>query len=68
MFVTIINNCLDNNVISHVQSCVTSNLTWIKLIKLFQFQNVVTKMYLKDKFHTLKGKSSIHYDELFSMS
>jgi len=62
---TIINNCLDNSVISHVQSCATSNLTWTKLARLFQSQDAVIKMYLKDKFHTLKMRES---DSVTNMS
>jgi hypothetical protein len=37
---------------------VTSNLEWTKLAKMFQSQDVVAKMYLKDKFHTLKMRKS----------
>jgi hypothetical protein len=58
IFLTLISNCLDNTVISHVQSCTIVRLTWTKLTRLFQSQDVVTKMYLKDKFHTLKMKES----------
>jgi hypothetical protein len=53
---TLISNCLDNIVISHVQSCTTARLTWTKLTKLFESQDVVTNIYLKDKLHTLKMK------------
>jgi hypothetical protein len=31
---------------------------WTKLIQLFESQDVVTKMYLKDKLHTLKMKEN----------
>jgi hypothetical protein len=48
---TIINNCLDNNVMLHVQSCNISNLAWKKLVRLSQSQDIVTKMYFKDHFH-----------------
>jgi hypothetical protein len=47
---TIVNNCLDNTVISHVQSKKTSKEAWRSLTYLFESKNVVTKMYLKDKF------------------
>jgi hypothetical protein len=32
---TLIRNCLDNIVISHVQSCIIARLTWTKLTRLF---------------------------------
>jgi hypothetical protein len=55
---TLISNCLDNTIISHVQSCTPTRLTWKKLTRLFESQDVVTKMYPKDKLHTLKMKES----------
>lgn len=58
IFLTLRRNCLDNIIISHVQSCTIARLTWTKLTKLFESQDVVTKMYLKDKLHTLKMKES----------
>jgi hypothetical protein len=32
----IINHCLDNNVVSHIQSCKTSHDAWIELIRVFE--------------------------------
>jgi hypothetical protein len=53
---TTINNCLDNSVISHVYSKLTSNEAWLELIQIFESKNEVTKMFLKDKLQTLKMK------------
>jgi hypothetical protein len=53
---TLINNCLRNNIIAHLQSRSIAGLTWIELIRLFESQNVVTKVYPKDKLHKLKMK------------
>lgn len=55
---TIINNGLDNSVVSHIQSCKTAALAWTELIRLFESQDAVTKMYLKDKLHTLKMREN----------
>ena len=54
----VINNCLENYIVSHIQSCTTSNLAWQELIKIFESQDALTKMYLKDKLHTLKMKEN----------
>jgi hypothetical protein len=32
---TLINNCLDNTILSHVQSCIIARLTWTKLTRFF---------------------------------
>ena len=32
---TIINNCLENSIVSHIQSCTTSHLAWSRLISIF---------------------------------
>ncbi len=53
---TTINNCLDNSVISHVYSKLTSNEPWLELIQIFESKDEVTKMFLKDKLQTLKMK------------
>ncbi len=59
MSLIIHNKCLNKiDVISNVQSCITTNLARLELKKLFQFQNVITKMYLKDKFHILKMREN----------
>ena len=55
---TIINNCLENNVVSHIQSYSYANQTWQELSRIFESQDAVTKMHLKDKLHTLKMKES----------
>ncbi len=61
MSLTIHSKCLNNiDVISNVQSCITTNLTWLELKRLLQSQNVITKMYIKDKFHILKMKENEH--------
>jgi hypothetical protein len=51
---TIINNCLENSIVSHIQSCTTSHLAWSGLISIFESQDIVTKMYLKDRLINLK--------------
>jgi hypothetical protein len=51
---TIINNCFENNVISHIQSHQTLALARVELVRLFESQEPMTKMYLKDKLHILK--------------
>jgi hypothetical protein len=56
LVLTIINNCLDNSVISHVKSKLTSNEAWLELIQIFESMDEVTKMFLKDKLQTLKMK------------
>ena len=53
---TIITNCLDNNIVSHIQSKLTSNEAWQELIRIFESHDVVTKMYLKDNIYNLKMK------------
>lgn len=53
---TLINNCLHNIIIAHLQSRSIARLAWIELIRLFESQNVVTKVYPKDKLHKLKMK------------
>ena len=55
---TIKNNCLDNSIVSHVQACTTVASAWSELKRLFESQDTVTKMYLKDKLHTLKMKEN----------
>ena len=55
---TIINNCLENSVVSHIQSCTTSHLAWSRLISIFESQDVVTKMHLKDRLINLKMKDN----------
>ncbi len=46
--IQVINNCSDNNIISNVQSKITSHDAWEELIRMFESQDVVTKMFLKD--------------------
>jgi hypothetical protein len=53
---TLINNCLNNNIIAHLQLHSIARLAWIESIRLFESQNVVTKVYPKDKLHKLKMK------------
>ncbi len=54
---TLINNCLHNIITAHLQSDFIARLTWIELIRLLESQNVVTKVYPKDKLHKLKMKA-----------
>lgn len=55
---TTINNCLQNNIVTRIQSCTSAHHTWKELIKLFESHGVVPKMFLKDKLHTLKMKEN----------
>jgi hypothetical protein len=45
--IQVTNNCLDNNIISNVQSKTTSHDAWQELIKMFENQNAITKMFLR---------------------
>lgn len=51
----IINNFVDNNISSPTS---TSHHAWTELTKLFESQNVVMKMHLKNKVHTLKMREN----------
>ena len=55
---TIITNCFENHIVPHVQSCSTVHQAWITLTSVFESQDVITKMHLKDKLHTLKMKEN----------
>jgi hypothetical protein len=55
MSLAIINNCVDNNISSPTP---TSHHAWSELTKLFESQNVVMKMHLKNKLHTLKMREN----------
>ncbi len=57
MSLTLINNCLHNNIIAHIQLHSIPRLAWIELIRFFEAQSVVTKLYPKDKLHKLKMKN-----------
>jgi hypothetical protein len=50
-----IKNCLDNNIVFHIQSYVTTHDTWDEFLN---HVDVLIKMYLKDKLHTLKMKEN----------
>jgi hypothetical protein len=50
--IQVTNNCLDNNIISNVQSKTTSHDAWQELIKMFENQNAITKMFLRDNLQT----------------
>jgi hypothetical protein len=54
--IQVINNCSDNNVVSNVQSKITSHDAWQESIRMFESQDVVTKMFLKDNLQTLEMK------------
>ena len=41
---TNITNCLDNDIVSHIQSKLTSNEAWQELIRIFESHDAVTKM------------------------
>lgn len=44
----IINNCLNNSVVSHVQSKNMLQESWQGLKRLFESQNAITKMSIKN--------------------
>jgi hypothetical protein len=52
----IINNCSNINVVSNVQSKITSHDAWQELFRMFESEDVVTKMFLKDNLQTLGMK------------
>ena len=52
------NNCLENTIVSHVQFYTPAHLAWQELINLFESHDDVTKIYTKDKVHTLKMKEN----------
>jgi hypothetical protein len=55
---SIINDCLENNIVSHIRSCKTLHEAWEGLSNVFESQDVGIKMYLKNKLYTLKMKVS----------
>jgi len=55
---TIINNCLENSIVSHIQSSKTANQAWTTLINIFESQDIVTRMHMKDKLLNLKMKEN----------
>ena len=55
---TIITNCLENSQISHITSSTTSKEAWDELSRLFESQDSVTKMYLKEQLTILKMKDN----------
>lgn len=56
---TIINNCIESSIVSHIQSRQKSFSAWSELISIFESQDIVTKMHLKEKLLTLKMKENI---------
>jgi hypothetical protein len=54
--IQVINNCSDKNVVSNVQSIITSHDAWQELFRTFESEDVVTKMFLKDNLQTLEMK------------
>jgi hypothetical protein len=55
MSLAIINNYVDNNISSPTS---TSQHAWSELTKVFESQNLVMKMQLKNKLHTLKMREN----------
>jgi hypothetical protein len=55
---TILNNIVDNSVISHIQSCNLAHGAWVKLNKILGSKDVVIKMLLDIKLHTIKLKNN----------
>jgi hypothetical protein len=54
--IQVINNCSNNNVVSNVQSKITLHDDWQELIRMFESQDVVIKMFLKDNLQILEMK------------
>lgn len=50
----IIINCLELNQVSHITSKETPKEAWEELCRLYEAQDSVTKMYLKEQLTTLK--------------
>ncbi len=46
---TILNNNVDNFLISHIQSYNLAHGTWVELNKIFEYKNAITKMFLRVK-------------------
>ncbi len=55
---TILNNIVDNSVISHIQSFNSTHGAWVELKKKLEFKDVVTKVFLEDKLHIIKMKDN----------
>lgn len=51
---TVINNCLENLIAFYIQSYKTFHLVRSKLINIFESQDIVIKMHLKDKLFNFK--------------
>ncbi len=49
----ILNNNVDNFVISHIQSYNLTNGTWVELNKIFESKNVVSKIFLRVKARSI---------------
>jgi hypothetical protein len=49
---------LENNYVFHVSSFDKSKEAWGELIRLFETQDAITKMYLHDKLATLKMREN----------
>ncbi len=56
---TIIANYSDNNQVSHINSCKTSNEAWDDLLCLFEIHDLVIKKYLMEWLTTLKMKENV---------
>ncbi len=63
MSLAIMNYCVDNNISSPTS---TSHHAWSELTRLFESQNVVMKMHLKNKLHTLKMRENENLTETHS--
>jgi len=55
---TIISNYFGNSIVFYIQSYKTSHLASSKLISIFESQDIVKKMHLKDKLLNLKMKEN----------
>lgn len=55
---SIINNCLDNLIVSHIQHCKSASNAWKQLCDMYETKDVVSRMYLRDKLQSLKMRET----------
>jgi len=55
---TNITNCLENHIVPHLQSCSTAHQAWTVWTSVFESQDVITKIHLKDMLYNFKMKEN----------
>jgi len=53
---SIMNNCLKNLILCHIQHCKSSSSAWKQLCDMYETKDVISRMYLCDKLQSLKMK------------